>query len=1417
LAAHLDGTAAKRSHAKAEQSKETRDSLARIAKQITVTGAHQHNLKGVDVAVPRDKMTVFCGPSGSGKSSLAMNTIYAEGQRRYVESLSSYARQFVAQMQKPQVEHIDGLSPAIAIEQKNLGNTPRSTVGTVTEIYDYFRILMARAGQPHCPDCDIEIGTQTVDQVVDKIMLEPEGTRLYLMAPLDVPVGEKYETRWEEIRAAGYPRIRVDGETHSVDSPPTIDRKRKHEVSVVIDRIVVRQEARSRIAESIEQALAFGKGILQVAFPSDDLPEPRWPVVSHSQHLSCSGCGRSFEPLTPHRFSFNSYLGWCQACEGLGVEVGANPTALLRDPKLSLLEGAVALWPDPSNSMSRMMLEALSRETGVPLNVPFEQFSSRHRRIIMHGTGEDWFEARGERSAVNGERTGKAKEQVLFRFQFKGLYPALDEASKTSPSFRKQLEQFVDEVDCSTCSGSRLRDDASAVKFHGHTIDEYCRMPLGELQRVVNGWKLSERDRKIAGELIREIIGRVAFLNDVGLEYLAIGRGAATLSNGEAQRIRLASQLGSGLCGVLYVLDEPTIGLHPRDNTRLLAALHRLRDLGNTLLIVEHDKEVIDGSDYICDFGPLAGKGGGQIVAEGTVEQLMKRRGSVTGPYLSGKKAIAVPKTRRVLSLGSRVESREPEPKRAEVGRNKSSQFRHEPNVTSLPELRKALVRPTNTAQALDSRHLTLDILGARHNNLHDVNVQIPLGTLTAITGPSGSGKSSLIEDVLYSSLARTLHRASTIPGAHKAIRGIEHINKVIRVDQQPIGNSPTSNPATYTGVFELIRMMFAQLPDAKLRGYSARRFSFNVPGGRCDDCEGNGQRCIEMHFLPDVWVECETCRGKRYNPETLAVTFHGRSISDVLDMTCGDAVVLFENIPKIRRILQTLCDVGLDYLTLGQPAPTLSGGEAQRVKLASELSRPDTGRTLYLLDEPTTGLHFDDLAKLLEVLQRLVDLGNTVVVIEHNLDVIKQADWIIDMGPEAGEGGGRVVFAGTPEGLVEYAKGGDKERGRAGDKEMGRQGDKESDSPSPPLPLSPSLHLPSYTGIALAPVLAAGPLVARKPYDPLADQQKKEGELDITEVGKSAKMPWEEDGRGWHTRDRVDRKGNPCKWEGEVLGRVVDRIHELGEFSETDWNTRSVVEISAQKKTDGWFFHAITAETWLLKMKFRVYRGTFDRKELVQRLDLKTLNQMDDIASYGNEPRVKVKSAKGPWQEVEVRAFTLAEIDKPEFWQFIEEAVAGFSKVEERKELNLDDHTPWKKLGQKWHFMRKGFPPGKQVKWAPEVLEELCELLEDVAPDSQFLWNNQVVVRMYLNGHRDPWAGIVTKKPEHVLLALSGPKGAMPLGRFADLGCERELDESKDDSDVVKLAFRSVEDLHQGDLSEFLREHISRLDGATA
>jgi excinuclease ABC subunit A len=682
-----------------------------------------------------------------------------------------------------------------------------------------------------------------------------------------------------------------------------------------------------------------------------------------------------------------------------------------------------------------------------------------------------------------------------------------------------------------------------------------------------------------------------------------------------------------------------------------------------------------------------------------------------------------------------------------------------------------------------------LEVIGARQHNLRNVTSRIPLGTLTAVTGPSGSGKSSLIDDILYRALARTLHRAATIPGAHDEIRGLEHINKVIRVDQQPLGNSPSSNPATYTGLFELIRLLFAQLPEAKVRGYSPRRFSFNVSGGRCEACEGMGQKCIEMHFLPDVWVECDVCNGKRYNEETLAVRYKGRSIADVLDMTCGDAVELFQNIPKIRRILQTLCDVGLDYLTLGQSAPTLSGGEAQRVKLAAELSRPDTGRTLYLLDEPTTGLHFEDLRKLLEVLHRLVDLGNTVVVIEHNLDVIKQADWMLDMGPEAGEGGGQLVVAGTPEDVVAHAQKALDGNGSSG-------------------------LLRSHTGEALAPVLAAGPHQKRALHDFDAAEVQQAGDLDITEVGRNAKMPWETDGRRWHTHDRVDRKGQPVKWDGRILERVVDRIHELGEFSPTDWNNRSVVEIAAPTKADGWFFHAITAETWLLKMKFRTSRNRFKRDELQSVLPLKTLNEMHDVQAYSNEPRVKCKNLRGPWQEVQIQAHVLDEIDVPAFWSFLERAVAGFNKIADREERSVEEHMPWKKLGRVWHLSRKGFPPGRTVRWTPEVLEELLEMLSETAPNGQFLWNNQQLVHLIPPGRREPWASIQTKRPECVNLVLSGPKGKIALGRATELGFDRELDGSREDRDLVKLRFRTLDDLHRGDLRTFLREHLNGLNG---
>ncbi len=1336
---------------------------ARLAKEIIVQGARQHNLKGIDAKIRRDKMTVFCGPSGSGKSSLAMDTIYAEGQRRYVESLSAYARQFVGQMQKPKLDHIDGLSPAVAIEQKNLGNTPRSTVGTVTEIYDYLRILLARAGQPYCPDCNVPIGTQSVDEIVDKILAVPEDTRLYLMAPVEIEAGQRYETLWDEIRAAGYVRIRVDGATYSIDQPPDIDRRRRHSVEIVVDRVVVQARSRSRIAESVEDALAVGKGVIRVARVRDNVAESRWKVRVHSQHLACDRCGRSFEPLTPHSFSFNSPLGWCESCEGLGIQVGTNPAALLRDPKLTLAEGAVALWPNLEHQVSQLMLKSLSHGTGLPIDKPFEQLDARERRLVMHGTGDQWFDV-----TPGGKRKRRAA-RPLFRFQFKGLYPALEEASRLSPSFRARLEQFVDEVECSACSGSRLRDDAAAVRFHGKTIDELSRLSLRQIRKTLAGWKLSSREQKIAGELVREIRGRVQFLIDVGLDYLTLGRGAATLSNGEAQRIRLASQLGSGLCGVLYVLDEPTIGLHPRDNRRLLGALHKLRDLGNTLLVVEHDRDVIAGSDYVCDFGPGAGKHGGQIIAQGTSPQISRRRASVTGPYLGGKKAIAIPANRRL---------------------------QHLPDGDGWYRVNGDTTGDTRSAPAPSVGIDWLEIVGARHNNLKSVDVRIPLGTLTVVTGVSGGGKSSLIDDVLYGALAKRLHRAKTIPGAHDDIRGVEHINKVIRVDQQPLGNSPTSNPATYTGVFELIRTLFAQLPEAKLRGYTARRFSFNVAGGRCDDCEGNGQQCIEMHFLPDVWVECETCKGKRYNPETLAVAYHGRSISDVLDMTCDEAHRLFENIPKIRRILQTLCDVGLDYVTLGQPAPTLSGGEAQRVKLAAELSRPDTGRTLYLLDEPTTGLHFDDLTKLLDVLHRLIDLGNTVVLIEHNLDVIKQADWIIDLGPEASEQGGTVVVEGPPETVVACAAGGDG---------LGSPSHKPAKGKAGGRPVS-------HTALALAPVLDAGPLEERPVYDPAAAEQRRDGDLDITDVGQDAKMPWETDGRGWHTKDRVGRRGEPCRWDGRILERVVDRIHELGEFSDTNWNARSVVEIAASKKSDGWFMHAITGEAWLLKMKFRMSRGAFNRQDLVERLDLKTLNQMEELPVYGNQPRVRCKNLRGPWQEVEVRAYSLDEIDKPEFWSFLEEAVRSFQKL--TTAINPEDMMPWRKLGQKWHIMRKGFPPGRRILWNAEVLEELCELLSGIAPDGQFLWNNQQLVHFIPKGHREPWASLLTKRTESLDLILTGPKNLVGFGRVTELGWDREFDATRPDRDLIRIKFRKVVDFEKGDLAGFLRQHLDGVAG---
>jgi excinuclease ABC subunit A len=953
---------------------------------IRVRGAAQHNLKHLDVDIPRDQLTVFCGPSGSGKSSLAIDTIYAEGQRRYVESLSAYARQFVGQLQKPQLEQIEGLSPAIALEQRHLGHTPRSTVGTVTEIHDYLRILFARLGIPHCPTCRLPVGTQTSDQIVDKILSEPEGARVLLSAPRRIDAGQSYSYMWHELFKAGFQRVRIDRQTHSMDSVPRLDRRRIHDVEVIVDRITVRKAARSRIADSVELALGWGQGNVRVVRVDDEKPEPHWPVRTHSLHMVCEPCGMSFQPLTPHHFSFNSPLGWCPSCQGIGTQMGTHPSLLIRDGTSTLAEGAIMLWPQMDQPVSQAMLAALSAHTGLPIDVPFDELPPHHRRTLFSGTGDAWIDVQRP-----GDTSGGSP---WFRFQYKGLHPSLDDAARLSTFHRSRIDKFLDEIACIQCLGGRLEAFPAACRFRGLTITQLSGMNLRQLLAEVEMWALTDREQQIAGEVIHEIRNRLGFLLDVGLDYLTLERPAGSLSGGESQRIRLASQVGSGLCGVLYVLDEPTIGLHPRDNHRLMGALKKLRDLGNTLLVVEHDRHVLAESDGIVDFGPGAGRHGGRIVAQGTPTQVAAHEASVTGPYLSGSKVIAVPAQRRIRRLATG------------------------------PDLATAIaqVAQGNFVGLPPHGPGWLTIHGAEHHNLKGIDVAIPLGTLTAVTGPSGSGKSSLIDGVLHAALARRLHHARTVPGRHGRIEGVAALQKVIRVDQQPLGSSPMSNAATYTGAFDHIRLLFSELPGARLCGFSPGRFSFNVSGGRCEACQGQGQVCVAMHFLPDVWIPCQVCGGKRYEPRTLEIRYRGRSIADVLEMPCGEAAKLFENVPSVHRILETLCEVGLDYLQLGQSAATLSGGEAQRVKLAAELSRPHDGRTLYLLDEPTTGLHFDDLTRLLDVLARLVELGNTVLVVEHNLDVIKSADWVIDLGPEAGDAGGHVVAVGRPEDIVRYA-----------------------------------------------------------------------------------------------------------------------------------------------------------------------------------------------------------------------------------------------------------------------------------------------------------------------------------------------------------------------------------------------------------
>ena len=1364
------------------QTAKTLESQTAARTNIVVRGAAQHNLQHIDLDIPRDKMSVFCGPSGSGKSSLAMDTLYAEGQRRYVESLSSYARQFLGQMPKPRVEHIHGLQPAIAIEQKTVGSTPRSTIGTVTEIYDYLRILYARLGTPYCPDCQIAVETQTTDDVIDKLLAYPAETRLLILAPQEVAVGQQYAKLWERLREQGFRRVRIDGDTYTLEDVPEIDRRRKHTVEIVVDRVTIGSGSRSRIAESVESAFDLGQGLIRVATVDDDRAEIDWQVVPFSLFRACTKCGRSFEELSPQNFSFNSPLGWCPSCEGLGTQQGTNLGALIADPTRTLEQGAVAAWPDPqSRPLFRQMLHALAEEFRLPLDVPFSQLDSQQQRLVLYGAGERWITVAretGEKGAAKtrgrkGSRNGA--ETPLFSFQYKGLYPAIEEASRVSFTYRQRLYELIGEVPCSACGGSRLREDSAAFRLQGKTLKQLCDLPLAEGLKFLTGLKFSAAQKKVAGDLLTEATSRLSFLVDVGLHYLTLARPLPTLSGGETQRIRLAGQIGRALTGILYVLDEPTIGLHPSDNGRLLGALHRLRDLGNTIVMVEHDREVLAAADRLYDFGPGAGRFGGTVTASAPPAELSRSEVSLTGKFLSNREQILIPTQRRLASRIAVAEVPAPKTKTRSKGKPLAE--------TEIAAASTAAVPPGGG---------WLELQGARQHNLRNVDLRIPLGTLTAVTGVSGSGKSSLIQETLAKVISRKLNRSSDQPGPYDELLGLEHLSKLIVVDQQPLGSTPASNPATYTGVFDEIRELYARLPDSKVRGYRPARFSFNRQGGRCEACEGNGQKCIEMHFLPDVWVECDECRGKRYNPETLAVKYRGKSIADVLEMSIGQALELFENLPKIRAPLAVLCAIGLDYLTLGQSAPTLSGGEAQRVKLAAELAKPQSGRTLYLLDEPTTGLHFDDIRKLLKILNSLVDAGNTVVVIEHNLDVIKTADWLIDLGPHAGAEGGWIVAEGTPEDVVAQWRA--NHQVTTGKSRKGEDGTASAEASSKV----------SLTAECLAPLLEAGRRGDRESFDAARAQQKRAGDIDLRQVGKEARMPWEVDGRKWHTHDRVAHNGQPCRWDGSILGELVDVIEDRSGFAPVNWNARGVVEVlSAKSKSAGWFLHAMTGDEWMLTLRFRVGRNTFDEATLRDELELTEFDDLDDVAIYGRQSRVRVKNATAPWQEVTIAVLKHRDITTPAFRKFFEQAQTSYLETVDPAKLDLEDLTPWKKLGRKWHVMRKGFLKGKVV-WDPTTVETLFDLLEELWPKVTVDWSGKVLVS-YRQGKRR-LASVVTKRPAGVDLEVMVPAGSVALGSIMQLGSEREIRPGTEGVEIVQLRFTGLAEVQSSALREFLQ-----------
>lgn len=917
---------------------------------ITIKGARENNLKNIDLVLPRDELIVFTGLSGSGKSSLAFETIFAEGQRRYVESLSSYARQFLGQMDKPDVDYIEGLSPAVSIDQKSTSSNPRSTVGTVTEINDYLRLLFARIGVPHCPKCGREITRQSIDQVVDAVKAIPSGSKIQIIAPLIRGRKGEHVKVLDQIRKDGYVRVKIDGDVYDINETPKLDKNCKHDIDVIIDRIVIKDGIDTRLSDSLETAFSLGQGLAKVDVVGES-------EMLFSQHFACPDCGISIEELSPRMFSFNNPYGACPSCSGLGYNEKLDVDRIIPDKTLSIAQGAIDAngWSSKDGSYGMLYFKALAEQYGFSLETPWCDLTDKVKNIILYGTGDEKLHLEYEREFYSGS----------WDATFEGIIPCMERRynETKSDAARSQYENYISQVECPDCHGARLKPEVLAVTIKGKSIADVCSMPVGEVSAFLDSIELSESESIIASRIFKELKARLNFLVNVGLDYLTLSRSATTLSGGEAQRIRLATQIGSGLVGVLYILDEPSIGLHQRDNSRLLDTLRGLRDLGNTLIVVEHDEETIRSADHIVDIGPGPGVHGGRVIAQGSVEDIMAVPESITGQFLSGVRAIPVPEVRRQASNGN-----------------------------------------------------WLTVKGCRENNLRNIDVRIPLGVFTCVTGVSGSGKSSLVNGIIKKCLLNKLNRAHTKPGDFDSMDGYENLDKVIDIDQSPIGRTPRSNPATYTGLFDLIREVFAMTPDAKLRGYTNGRFSFNVKGGRCESCRGDGIIKIEMHFLPDVYVPCEVCGGKRYNRETLEVKYKGKTIADVLDMTVEQALDFFAPLPKLAKKLQTLYDVGLGYIKLGQSSTTLSGGEAQRVKLSAELARRDTGRTLYILDEPTTGLHFADVEKLLAILQRLCDSGSSVLVIEHNLDVIKSADYIIDLGPEGGKRGGNVIAAGTPE-----------------------------------------------------------------------------------------------------------------------------------------------------------------------------------------------------------------------------------------------------------------------------------------------------------------------------------------------------------------------------------------------------------------